>query len=105
MNWPAFFAAFGTAVVVWWVRYYGGPWIGSLWMARARVPEEFDTQPRTSERDDPEALAAIVPEPDPVDEHAVAAILLTHEALDEEESNEAAADFVLWEFEIEERAR
>lgn len=57
MNWPAFFASCGTAGVVWWVRYYGGPWGLSMWKTRrhagetAEIPEEHDTQPRTSERE------------------------------------------------------
>src|SRR5688572_27015875 len=64
------------------------------WKARrsageiAGVPEEFDTQPRTSERD----------ESDDLDD----AVLLTHEKRDDEE---VCVDFVAWEKECAVRPR
>lgn len=128
-----FFAAlglgWGTLLIVWWMRYGPiGPWLHSLWTARrsagetAGVPEDFDTQPRTSERephDPPEENPGLLPPGRrtqlcgcpigevlptcPCGPGEVAE--MQHEVLDDEESNDTAADFVLWANEIEEQVR
>lgn len=57
----------------------------------AEVPEDFDTQPRTSDRDE-------------WDSHTADAVLLTHEKRDDDEDNNTAADFLLWDAEVGERS-
>lgn len=81
-------AAAGTGLIVWWLRKGPvGPWLHSVWTSRGKVPEDFDTQSRhawNSQVDD--------------------AVLLTHEKRGEDEDNNTAADFVLWDAEVSERA-
>ena len=87
----------GFAVACWlvgWLILQFGRSLGAAWSSRgesAEVPEEFDTQPRTSERD----------ESDDLDD----AVLLTHEKRDDEEDEAFCVDFVAWEKECAVRPR
>lgn len=85
-----------TLALLWWMRKVPTPtrWLLSLWSSRgeiAEVPEDFDTQPRTSDRDE-------------WDSHTADAVLLTHEKRDDEENDKTAADFLLWDAEVGERS-
>jgi hypothetical protein len=80
-----FLAALVTAGIFWWMRWgrFGGSWVLAALKSRGEVPEEFDTQPRTSERIAPDELSALI----------------------DATRDDTAADFALWEVELEERAR
>jgi hypothetical protein len=59
-----------TALIVWWVRHFPGQarWLRGVLVSRGEALEEFDTQPRTGDRDE-------------WDGHVADAVLLTHEAV------------------------